>query len=187
MCPLLLWPLFLILVQGFSSKVRYDRSSCFLSCFTFSNENQWQIKKNDAMQRARQPACELFSDPRTRIFIKSQIWLVMPFFALFYLLQWKPMKHCGKWRQTASQAASLRAHFWSSYKDFHQKSGLPGALGLPGQFSLWFLLKNNKEISSRELWVLQVNFPYGFLLKTIRKSPPGSSGSSRSIFLMVSY
>jgi hypothetical protein len=48
----------------------------------------------------------------------------------------------------------------------------------------WF---HNKEIFSRELRILQVNFPYCFLLKTIRKSPPGSSGSSRSIFLIVSY
>ena len=76
MCLLLLWPLFLILVQGF--------------------------------------------------FIKSQIWLVMPFFVLFYLLQWKPMRNKENWRQTASQAASLRAHFWSSYKDFHQKLDMTG-------------------------------------------------------------
>ena len=54
------------------------------------------------------------------------------------------------------------------------------------QFSLRFLIKTNKEISSREVRGLQVNFPYGFFSKTIRKSPPGSSGASRSIFLMVS-
>ena len=48
-------------------------------------------------------------------------------------------------------------------------------------------LNQAKEISSRELRVLQVNFPYNFLLKTIRKSPPGSSGSSRSMFLKVPY
>ena len=38
-----------------------------------------------------------------------------------------------------------------------------------------------------DLCVLQDNFPYSFLLKTIRKSPPGSFGSSRTIFLIFSY
>ena len=40
----------------------------------------------------------------------------------------------------------------------------------PGPFSLHFLIKNNKEISSRELRILQVHFPYIFLLRTRRKS-----------------
>ena len=67
-----------------------------------------------------------FSDPRTRIFIKSEIWLVMPLFVLFYILQCKPMRNQEKWRHAASQAASLRALFWSSHKDFHLKSDMTG-------------------------------------------------------------
>ena len=38
------------------------------------------------------------------------------------------------------------------------------------------VIENNKKISSREVRILQVNFPYSFLLKTIRKSLPGRSG-----------
>ena len=134
---------FLILVQRFSLKVRYDWSCRFLSYFTFCNENQWKTMKNDARQRARQPAWELISDPRTRIFSKSQIWLVMPFFVLFYLLQWKPMKNQEKWRHAASQAASLRALFWSSYKDFHKKSDITGHAVFC--FILFFTMKTNEN------------------------------------------
>ena len=64
---------------------------------------------------------------------------------------------------------------------------LPGAPGSPGQFALQFLIKNNKEIFSRELRDLQMNFPYNFVLKTIKKSPPRISGTSRSISLTISY
>ena len=98
---------FLILVQGFSSKVRYDWSCRFLSYFIFSNENPWKTKKNDARHRARQPAWQLISDSRPKIFMKRQIWVVMPFFVLFYILKCKPTKNKEKWRQAASQAASL--------------------------------------------------------------------------------
>ena len=69
--------------------------------------------------------------------------------------------------------------YWKQYGNL-----LPGASGPPGQFSLPSLIKNNKEISSRELRDLQVNFSYLFLLQTIRQSPPGSSGTPRSNFLI---
>ena len=72
--------------------------------------------------------------------------------------------------------------YWKQYGNL-----LPGASGPPGQFSLPSLIKNNKEISSRELRDLQVNFSYLFLLQTIRQSPPGSSGTPRSNFLTFSY
>ena len=96
-----------------------------------------------------------FSDPRTRIFIKSQIWLVMPFFVLFYFFQWKPMKNKEKWRQTASQVASLRAHFWSSYKDFHQKSDMTGHAVFLSYFTFsnehqWKTKKNDARQRARQ-------------------------------------
>jgi hypothetical protein len=40
-------------------------------------------------------------------------------------------------------------------------------------------IRNNKEISSRELRILQVYFHYDSLLETLRKSPPESSGELR--------
>ena len=164
--------------------VRYLNLFVFVS---FHNMVSFKHKENNELPKWVVCCCDLFFWSSYNDFHQKSD---MTGHAVFCLILHFPMKTNEKqknWRQTASQAASLRAHFWSSYKDFHQKSGLPGALGLPGQFSLWFLIKNNKEISSRELWVLQVNFPYGFLLKTIRRYLPGSSGSSRSIFLMVSY
>ena len=51
---------------------------------------------------------------------------------------------------------------WKQYGNL-----LPGASGPPGQFSLPSLIKNNKEISSRELRDLQVNFSYLFLLSLL--------------------
>ena len=77
----------------------------------------------------------------------------------------------------------------SPYLSYSKQKGnlLPGAPGSPGQFALQFLIKNNKEIFSRELRDLQMNFPYNFVLKTIKKSPPRSSGTSRSISLTISY
>ena len=104
-----------------------------------------------------------FSDSRRRIFIKSHIWLVMMFFVLFYFLQWKPLKN-----QENDAKQRARQPAWELISDPRTKIFI-------------------KSQASRELWVFQVNFRYGFLLTTIRKSPPGSSGSSRSIFLMVSY
>jgi hypothetical protein len=46
---------------------------------------------------------------------------------------------------------------------------------------------NNKEISSRELRILQVHFPSNSVLKSIRKHPPRRSRSSRSNFPTVPY
>ena len=72
----------LILVQGFSSTIRYDPSSHFGSYFDFYNENQWKINKNDARQRAKQSAWALSSDSRTRFFINNKIWSVFSCFVL---------------------------------------------------------------------------------------------------------
>jgi hypothetical protein len=48
-------------------------------------------------------------------------------------------------------------------------------------------IRNNKEISSRELRILQVYFHYDSLLEILRKSPPESSGELRILQVHFPY
>ena len=121
-----------------------------------------------------------FSDPRTRIFIKSQIWLVMPFFVFFYVLKWKPTKNKEKWRQAASQAASLRGHFWLSYKDSHQKLNIAdprtmifikSQIWLVVSFFVLYNLLQWKQTKNKEKW-RQATSQAGSLSWSVLWSPP---------------
>ena len=71
---------------------------------------------------------------------------------------------------------------WNLFGVFLWKSTMkspPGISGSSGLFcSLYFLIKNNKEISSRELRLLRLHLHYIFALKSIRNSSLGIFGSS---------